>query len=150
MKKKSRLGSIVWILLGFLILGLVVRASYTDLRDYLAAPNWQTTTATRPRDNTKTAFISFQYTVDGRTYTSHRAYFFQSLVIGRESEELKDRYPVGSEFTVYYDPAHPQRAVIHRDLQWQRLLWWILAVSCFGVIALLFFIFRLKTRFIQA
>ncbi len=146
MRKKSRIGSIVWLGIGLVVFGVVLSAGYTDLRDYLSAGDWQATTATRPSDNTKTAFISYEYTVDGQTYIGQRAYFFQALTISRESEELKERYPVGSEFTIYYDPHQPDRAVIHKELQWLRLLWWGLVVSCLGSIALLFFGFRFRRQ----
>lgn len=87
----------------------------TDTGDYLTSDGWATTTGTRIRDNNKTAFIEFEYTVDGERYVGTRTRFYQAVLFSGDSEVTKfaEQYPIGSEFTIYYDPADPQRSVIN-------------------------------------
>lgn len=103
----------------------------------------------RPRDNTKTAFISYEYTVAGESYTGTRAYFFQGMTVSRDSEELKEHYPVDSYFTIYYDPAHPDRAVINKELRWNRLIFWLGGISCLLTLFVGFSAFRWRDQFLH-
>jgi hypothetical protein len=61
--------------------------------------------------------VIYSYQVDGRPYQSHRVRAGdetgQIKVIGDASSML-DRYPVGSNVTVYYDPDDPANAALER------------------------------------
>ena len=61
--------------------------------------------------------VIYSYQVDGRPYQSHRVRAGdetgQIKVIGDVSSML-DRYPVGSNVTVYYDPDDPANAALER------------------------------------
>jgi hypothetical protein len=61
--------------------------------------------------------VIYSYEVDGRPYQSHRVRAGdetgQIKVIGDVSGML-DRYPVGSNVTVYYDPDDPANAALER------------------------------------
>jgi hypothetical protein len=61
--------------------------------------------------------ITYEYTVDGRSYRSERLAFrevFWSLAPQAATVKVA-RYPAGAEVTVYYDPRHPDEAVLERD-----------------------------------
>ena len=61
--------------------------------------------------------VIYSYQVDGRPYQAHRVRAGdetgQIKVIGDASSML-DRYPVGSNVTVYYDPDDPANAALER------------------------------------
>jgi hypothetical protein len=61
--------------------------------------------------------VIYSYQVDGRPYQSHRVRAGdetgQIKVIGDASSML-ERYPVGSNVTVYYDPDDPANAALER------------------------------------
>jgi hypothetical protein len=61
--------------------------------------------------------VIYSYSVDGHPYQSHRVRAGdetgQIKVIGDASSML-DRYPVGSNVTVYYDPDDPANAALER------------------------------------
>lgn len=104
---------------GLLVVGLflAMRGSIVveDTRDYLNSSEWATTEGTRIPDNNKTAFINFEYTVNDTRYVGTRTRFYQLVLFSGDSEVTKfaETYPIGSEFTVYYDPGNPERSVIN-------------------------------------
>src|SRR5262249_45599526 len=54
-----------------------------------------------------------------------------------EIEEILERYPVGAEVTIFYDPANPQTAVLERDfMDGKLLLGCALLAIIFGVLPL--------------
>jgi hypothetical protein len=61
--------------------------------------------------------VIYAYSVDGRPYQSHRLRAGddtgQIRVVGDASRTL-ERYPVGSNVTVYYDPDDPTNAALER------------------------------------
>ncbi len=58
-------------------------------------------------------YVQYQYSVGGRTYRSSTAGAYGGFYAGsKSSERLTNRYPVGLHITVYYDPKHPEQAVI--------------------------------------
>jgi hypothetical protein len=61
--------------------------------------------------------VIYAYQVDGRPYQSYRVRAGDETgrirVIGDASSTL-DRYPVGSNVTVYYDPHDPANAALER------------------------------------
>ena len=64
------------------------------------------------------AKVAYRYAVDGQEIVGHRAFFGDS---GQTSwsvfvRRIVDRYPPGSDVTVYYDPSRPEEAVIVRGV----------------------------------
>ncbi|WP_437204063.1 DUF3592 domain-containing protein [Planctomicrobium sp. SH664] len=55
-----------------------------------------------------------------------------------EIEEVLDRYPVGQEVTVYYNPARPQQALLERDLPAGKVLLGIVFLLGFFIAAPVF------------
>ena len=67
--------------------------------------------------------IVYQYAVDGTDY-AHWAVDLRGLgtTCGSVAAEVVARYPVGATVTVYYDPDHPERAVLEPGLHWSNLV----------------------------
>jgi len=68
-------------------------------------------------DEVHHAKVRYRYRVGGSTYKSGRIQLSSGL--GETSsraraEEIRDRYPVGGEVSCFYDPAHPEDAVLER------------------------------------
>jgi hypothetical protein len=61
--------------------------------------------------------IQYEYTVGAQSYRSERIKAGGTLfkvVNNRDAYDMVDRYPVGAEVTVYYDPANPSQATLQR------------------------------------
>ncbi len=69
------------------------------------------------------ADVAYSYQVKDMIYTSDRISFGgKSSYSNRlRAEEIVDRYPEGSEVTVYFDPAKPQEAVLERTSKGSRV-----------------------------
>jgi len=70
----------------------------------------QTNTGVVPVEYKETAHI-YEYQVDGRTYRCGTYCF------GGWSERAQAAYLIGAKVPVYYDPEHPEVAVLRRGLQ---------------------------------
>lgn len=65
--------------------------------------------------STKTTYspkISFEYEVEGRRYESNRVTFGNVGSSYERAKQVVDRYSIGNEVVVFYDPAEPTRAVL--------------------------------------
>jgi hypothetical protein len=72
-------------------------------------------TSSSDSDGTTYGFgVRYRYIVSGQTFESDRYAFGagKSSDGHKRASELVRRHPVGSTFTVYYDPAKPQEAVV--------------------------------------
>jgi hypothetical protein len=61
--------------------------------------------------------VIYSYEVDGRPYQSHRVRAGDDtgrLPVVTSASTTLDRYPVGSNVTVYYDPHDPANAALER------------------------------------
>jgi hypothetical protein len=58
--------------------------------------------------------FSYQYSVNGRLYSSKRPFFANSYKkLGREkTDELISKYSLGQEIDVYYNPSKPEMSVL--------------------------------------
>jgi len=81
-----------------------------------ASTNWPTTkgeileSGFRTKgDNTSYPVVKYQYDVNGKTYDGDRIVFGSSADV---PSGTLDRYPVGGTVTVFYDPNHPESAVL--------------------------------------
>ena len=72
--------------------------------------------------------VVFQYTVDGKSYTSNTVYHMSTSQLSTrkgDSLEVTSQYPVGTVVQVYYDANHPQVSVLEpgvRDVQYVFVL----------------------------
>lgn len=113
------------IMVGVLVLAVVVK-----MREVRGAQSWRTTTGrvTRSevraqtrrdmddRERTRSVpFVSYEYTAGGRRFSGNRISLAE-IIPESDIESTLDRYPVGREVTVYYNPANPKQAVLERDL----------------------------------
>lgn len=61
--------------------------------------------------------VVYQYDVNGKSYQSQTIkagdQFFNVRIIG-EAQATADRYPVGAQVMVYYNPANPQESALER------------------------------------
>ncbi len=83
------------------------------------------------------AKVSFQYQVNGKTFTGSR-FSLRHDVGNVDVAGTLARYPVGSAVTVYYDPANPAQSVLERTMPEGsfRFLLWLAAGLVAGVIGL--------------
>ncbi len=95
----------------------------------LSAPNWPTTTGTiigskvgtsttgsgsMPRGTQSVAIVEYEYEVDGTEYYSP---VVNIMGVGHEDPQtVVNRYPLGSEVTVHYDPDDPSEATLDTDM----------------------------------
>jgi hypothetical protein len=59
--------------------------------------------------------VEYEYTVGGTKYVGKRIDLSEKIST-YELESMLDRYPVGADVTVYYDPADPNTAVLDRHM----------------------------------
>ena len=81
------------------------------------------------------ANVVYEYSVAGKKQRNNRI----SIGEDRGDFELAEtlaKYPVGTIVTVYYNPRHPDRAVLERDLP--KGLWGCLGIGAAIVLAILF------------
>jgi hypothetical protein len=62
--------------------------------------------------------ITYAYNVAGHSYVGHRISWPAGSTADPTAQELTEKYPPGSDVTVYYDPSRPTTAVLEpRNLQ---------------------------------
>jgi len=91
-----------------------------------AARNWASTTGkivtsrvevTGGDRTTVSPHIVFKYEAYGRAYTGSQIKagdVYWASYTSRASYDTVDKYPVGSDVTVYYDPENPQQSALER------------------------------------
>jgi hypothetical protein len=92
-----------------------------------SAQSWLSTTGmvlmssvqSRRSGNSTSTFpvVVYQYEVNGKTYQSQTVkageQFMNVRILG-QAQETADRYPVGANVTVYYNPANPAESALER------------------------------------
>jgi hypothetical protein len=88
------------------------------------------------------ANLVYEYAVAGRAYRSNHFHIDgpQAYSFRRRAEAHLKKWPPGSEVTVYYDPAQPERAALTRQAQRIATLWFALALGGGIAIVLLGFL----------
>lgn len=84
--------------------------------------------------------ILYEYEVNGRTYRSHKySYTFGVYGSAEEAQAVIDRYPVGSEQTVYFNPDEPATAVLRKSSPqpWWEYFWLPVVFDAFCFLAML-------------
>jgi len=91
-----------------------------------AARNWASTTGKVVTSRVEVSggeytsvkpFVMYQYSVYDREYSNSQIKagdIHVSTYRSRDSYNLVDKYPVGAEVTVYYDPEDPQQSALER------------------------------------
>ena len=62
------------------------------------------------------ANISYKYRVEKITYTSSHVTLACRNYYSGYAQEFVDRYPAGGKVTVYYEPSHPELAVLESGI----------------------------------
>lgn len=81
------------------------------------------------------ANVAYEYSVSGRKLSCNRISIGEDLGNFQVAEKLA-KYPAGSIVTVYYNPRHPDQAVLERDLP--KGLWGCLGIGTAIVVAIIF------------
>jgi hypothetical protein len=81
------------------------------------------------------ADIVYEYAVAGRKLRNNRVSIGEDLGNFQVAETIA-KYPVGAAVTVYYNPLHPDQAVLERDLP--KGLWGCLGIGTAIVLAIVF------------
>ena len=81
------------------------------------------------------AEIVYEYSVAGRKLRNNRVSIGEDLGNFEVAETIA-KYPVGAVVTVYYNPLHPDQAVLERDLP--KGLWGCLGIGTAIVLAIVF------------
>ncbi len=81
------------------------------------------------------ANVTYEYAVGGRKLRNDRISIGEDLGNFEVAEKLA-KYPAGSIVTVYYNPRHPDQAVLERDLP--KGLWGCLGIGTLIVLAIVF------------
>ena len=79
--------------------------------------------------------IVYEYSVAGRKLRNNRVSIGEDLGNFQVAETIA-RYPVGAVVTVYYNPLHPDQAVLERDLP--KGMWGCLGIGTAIVLAIVF------------
>ena len=79
--------------------------------------------------------VTYRYTINGTSYTGDRykygkKYFFWSDTAG---EIARETLPKGTEVSVYYNPQHPEQAVIEQGIGLDCYWWFIFAIIAFAL-----------------
>ncbi|WFU79947.1 DUF3592 domain-containing protein [Bradyrhizobium sp. CIAT3101] len=81
------------------------------------------------------ANVAYEYSVSGRKLSCNRISIGEDLGNFQVAEKLA-KYPAGSIVMVYYNPRHPDQAVLERDLP--KGLWGCLGIGSAIVVAIIF------------
>ena len=81
------------------------------------------------------ANVTYEYPVGSRKLSCNRISIGEDLGNFEVAEKLA-KYPAGSIVTVYYNPRHPEQAVLERDLP--KGLWGCLGIGSAIVVAIIF------------
>jgi hypothetical protein len=115
---------------GFIVLFsfvMFMMCSVKAYRDQLSLPSWQETNARvidsyiEPNDRgdvtTFDPYIVYEYQVHNKMYRAHRISIFKTSNSNScEMQRVVDQYPKGLSVKCYYNPDHPERAVLDKSI----------------------------------
>ncbi|NLF50087.1 MAG: DUF3592 domain-containing protein [Leptolinea sp.] len=81
----------------------------SELKEYRASGT------TSNGESTFAPLVRYQYTCNGRTYGGIRITFSSVNYSRGKAEQISNRYSPGDAITVYYDPLHPEEAVLEKE-----------------------------------
>ncbi|QFI77129.1 DUF3592 domain-containing protein [Bradyrhizobium betae] len=137
--------------LGLILVAAIVKTwQVREARSWLQAPGKVVTSVAELRDvkvfdddreggsrleSRNFANVTYEYSVGGRKLRNNRISIGEDLGNFQVAEKLA-KYPAGSIVTVYYNPRHPDQAVLERDLP--KGLWGCLGIGTVIVLAIVF------------
>lgn len=71
-----------------------------------------------PADKNKTVItpiVRYQYTCAGKSFSGYRISLNSIEYSKATAQQIVNRYSPGSSVTVYYDPLHPEEAILERN-----------------------------------
>jgi hypothetical protein len=143
-----KLGPVGTIMVGLILFGfgsvLAFVLERSAMGDGAASENWPSVAgkitlsmagSTGPRDSkTYHPEVSYEYTVDGKTFTSKRISFAVAQIQRAsqlEIEEYLKQYPEGADVEVHYDPEDPSTSCLETGLQLGTAF--LIGVGCMAV-----------------
>lgn len=79
-------------------------------------------------------YIVYEYYEEGIKFTSDRVHFgYQTLSDNSYAQGYVDKYPVGKEILVYFDPDDPSNAVLEPEVKWFGLLNYIFSFTLLSI-----------------
>lgn len=87
--------------------------------------------------------IKYEYTVDGKNYSSRRVSLSNKMLTLSEKDELLEKYRPQSEVNVYYDPVNPRDSYLVNGLDKGIL---ILFIGCISLVLFAGFNLRRLSR----
>lgn len=137
--------------LGLILVAAIVKTwQVREARSWLQAPGKVVTSVAEVREvkvfdddreggsrleSRNFANVTYDYSVGGRKLRNNRISIGEDLGNFQVAEKLA-KYPAGSIVTVYYNPRHPDQAVLERDLP--KGLWGCLGIGTVIVLAIVF------------
>ena len=137
--------------LGLILVAAIVKTwQVREARSWLQAPGKVVTSVAEVREvkvfdddreggsrleSRNFANVTYEYSVSGRKLRNNRISIGEDLGNFQVAEKLA-KYPAGSIVTVYYNPRHPDQAVLERDLP--KGLWGCLGIGTVIVLAIVF------------
>lgn len=137
--------------LGLILVAAIVKTwQVREARSWLQAPGKVVTSVAEVREvkvfdddreggsrleSRNFANVTYDYSVGGRKLRNNRISIGEDLGNFEVAEKLA-KYPAGSIVTVYYNPRHPDQAVLERDLP--KGLWGCLGIGTVIVLAIVF------------
>lgn len=96
-----------------------------------------------------TADVEYEYDLDGRTLVGSRVWIGDgySSSPGTEHRDAVNRYPVGREVQVYYEPEDPDESVLEPGPNWSSLLLVLLGLVFLSIGSLVLLAFLLPLLF---
>lgn len=146
-KRNSRLEYLVG---GLFIFGMILIffiTTFQTIEDYITRDGWMQTTAMVVKINSKTHWLTYEYTVGGKHYIGTRLTITEDSKSDLNIPENADAFPEGKELTIYYNPKNPSRSAISPTADFSGLILRISAI--FAVIILYFGVKRLFYRYLQ-
>jgi hypothetical protein len=93
-----------------------------DLRDWRDSDIWAATPSSSFSIHSKTSEVRYTYVVDGQTYHGRQVRFFEWLLYSDGADlEWQHAHRDVPVVTVYYDPEQPERAVLVREVERERV-----------------------------
>jgi uncharacterized protein DUF3592 len=105
-----------------------VRSATVRVRSSISASRYRTALRYAPQ-------VIYQYEVEGRRYEGERLHMGDTAMHSGEAvaERSAARYPVGSQVTVYYDPANPADATLDPRTGWGTRVLGLVALGVLGI-----------------
>jgi hypothetical protein len=107
---------------------LLYKRNQQSMSERQSAQNWASTTGTIMMSSVQTSHsatggssvypvIVYQYEVNGKTYQSqsvHAGDKYLKVNIAGQAQKTVDKYPIGKQVTVYYNPNDPAECALER------------------------------------